>query len=66
MTRAPVDREARRDGVAVIFPGVGEMARRCRGMPWAATSLGDVARWPQSLEAAAGMVVSHGIAQNLW
>ncbi|HTR55493.1 MAG TPA: ATP-binding protein [Kofleriaceae bacterium] len=35
-----------------IFPGEGEMARLIRGMDWAATPLGPVERWPQSLRTA--------------
>ena len=36
-----------------IFPGAGEMAERCRAFDWAATQLGPVEQWPQSLRTAA-------------
>jgi signal transduction histidine kinase len=49
----------------IIFPGKGEMARLCRRLDWAATPLGPIGRWPQSLRTAAGMVVAQGIAQSL-
>jgi signal transduction histidine kinase len=49
----------------VLFPGEGEMARLCREMDWAATPLGPVEQWPQSLKTAAGMVIAQGIAQSL-
>jgi signal transduction histidine kinase len=49
----------------VIFPAGGEMGRLCRDHDWAATSLGPVAEWPQSLKTAAGMAVAQGIGQNL-
>ncbi|HEX6037826.1 PAS domain-containing protein, partial [Longimicrobium sp.] len=48
-----------------IFPGPGEMARLCRAMDWAATPLGPLEQWPQSLRTAAGMVIAQGIAQSL-
>ena len=41
-----------------IFAGDGEMRARCRAMEWAATPLGPVAAWPQSLRTAADMVLS--------
>jgi len=48
-----------------IFAGGGETGRLCRAMDWAATPLGPVESWPQSLKTAAGMVLAQGIAQNL-
>lgn len=41
------------------------MARLCREIDWAATPLGPVEAWPQSLRTAAGMVIAQGIAQSL-
>jgi signal transduction histidine kinase len=41
-----------------VFPASGEMGRRCREMDWAATPLGPVEGWPQSLCTAAGMVLA--------
>ena len=52
-------------GADLLFPGAGEMARLCRRTDWAATPLGPVDGWPQSLKTAAGMVIAQGIAQSL-
>ncbi len=41
------------------------MGRLCRKKDWAATRLGPVEEWPQSLKTAAGTVVRQEIAQNL-
>src|ERR1700685_519830 len=35
----------------------GEMAERVRAFDWAATPLGPIAQWPQSLKTAVGMVL---------
>ena len=40
-----------------VFPGAGEMARRCRAFDWAATPLGPVEAWPQGLRTAAALVL---------
>jgi PAS domain S-box-containing protein len=50
-----------------VFPGGGEMARRLRAVDWAATPLGPVERWPQSLRDAMGLLIraeaeTHGAA----
>jgi PAS domain S-box-containing protein len=50
---------------AAIFAGEGEMRARCRAMEWAATPLGPVEAWPQSLRTAAGIVVSSTFANIL-
>ncbi len=39
----------RKHGTEVLFPGDGEMPERVRGCDWAATPLGPVSRWPESL-----------------
>ncbi|HEY3776602.1 MAG TPA: PAS domain S-box protein [Rhizomicrobium sp.] len=40
------------------FPAIGgEMADRVRGFDWAATPLGPISSWPQSLRTAVGMVL---------
>ena len=40
------------------FSGIkGEMAERVRAFDWAATPLGPIAQWPQSLKTAVGMVL---------
>ncbi len=41
------------------------MGRLCREKDWAATSLGPVDDWPQSLKTAAAMVIGQGFAQAL-
>jgi signal transduction histidine kinase len=62
----PADRAILADSEAArVFPAGGEMGRLCRELEWAATPLGPVEEWPQSLRTAAGMVVAQGIAQNL-
>ncbi|HET7229221.1 MAG TPA: PAS domain-containing protein [Longimicrobium sp.] len=45
------------DAAATPFAGEGEMRERCRAMDWAATPLGPVEAWPQSLRTAAGTVL---------
>ncbi|PAX07982.1 PAS domain S-box protein [Sphingomonas lenta] len=47
--------------------GAGEMARRVRELDWAATPLGPVERWPQSLRTAVDMVLAMpGPATLFW
>ena len=41
-----------------IFPGTGEMAERCRAFDWAATPLGPVEQWPQSLRTSAQLTLA--------
>jgi PAS domain S-box-containing protein len=48
-----------------VFPASTDMGRLCREHDWAATPLGPVDEWPQSLKTAAGMVVRQGIAQSI-
>jgi PAS domain S-box-containing protein len=43
---------------AALFAGEGEMRARCRAMDWAATPLGPVEAWPQSLRTAVGMTLA--------
>ena len=45
------------DPSAALFTGDGELARLCRERDWAATPLGPVDTWPQSLRTAAALVV---------
>ena len=45
---------------AAVFPGDGEMSRRCRAFDWAATSLGPVDAWPASLRTVAAVVLRAG------
>jgi signal transduction histidine kinase len=43
---------------AVVFPGEGELAERCRSFDWGATHLGPVASWPASLRTTTSIVLS--------
>ena len=43
--------------LTAVFPGTSEMAARCRALDWAATPLGPVHTWSQSLRTAAGIVL---------
>ena len=45
------------DPVATVFAGEGEMRERCRATDWAATPLGPVESWPQSLRTSAGITL---------
>jgi hypothetical protein len=45
--------------------GDGETAARVRSFDWAATPLGPVERWPQSLKSAVDLVSSSHLAMNL-
>jgi signal transduction histidine kinase len=48
-----------------LFPATGEMGPLCRANDWAASPLGAVEEWPESLRTAAGLVLRQGIAMNL-
>jgi signal transduction histidine kinase len=48
-----------------LFPAAGEMGPLCREKDWAASPLGPVEEWPESLRTAAGLVLRQGIAMNL-
>lgn len=41
-----------------MFPGEGELAKRCRSFDWGATHLGPVGSWPASLRTTASIVLS--------
>ncbi|HYH80652.1 MAG TPA: PAS domain S-box protein, partial [Longimicrobium sp.] len=45
------------DGAAKLFAGQGEVRALCRAKDWAATPLGPVDTWPQSLRTAAGLAL---------
>ena len=49
-----------------LFPGDGEMARRCREHDWARTSLGDPSTWPAALRVAVRTALESPIPMNLW
>lgn len=46
---------------AALFAGPGEMAALCRDLDWAATPLGPVERWPESLRVATQVVLASGL-----
>ncbi|THF85527.1 hypothetical protein E7T09_16365 [Deinococcus sp. KSM4-11] len=48
-----------------VFPGNSELATRMRGHDWAATPLGPVDTWPQSLQTMVGVVLSSPIPMIL-
>ena len=45
-------------GTATLFEGTGEMATRCRAFDWAATPLGPMEGWSQSLRTMAAAVLA--------
>lgn len=50
---------------ADVFPGVGEMAERCRAFDWDGTALGPVDNWPQSLRTAVAVCLRSGFPSIL-
>jgi len=50
----------------LIFPGDGEMARRCREFDWERTALGSPAEWNPALRVAVRTVLESPFAMNLW
>jgi PAS domain S-box-containing protein len=55
-----------RGGVDRLFAGPGEMRAFCRGYDWAATSLGPVDAWPQSLRTAVDLCLGSAFACFVW
>lgn len=54
-------------GAASLFAGRGEMRARCRSFEWAATPLGPVETWPQSLRTTVATTLATGFpAIALW
>ena len=49
-----------------LFPGDGEMARRCRSVDWADTSLGPTEQWPPALRTAVRIALDSPFPINLW
>ena len=49
-----------------LFPGEGEMARRCRTIDWAATSLGAIDQWAPALRTAVRIALESPFPINLW
>ena len=50
---------------ARLFAGPGEMRARCRALDWAATPLGPVAGWPQSLRTSVSLCLASGFPKLL-
>lgn len=57
---------ARDDDRDALFSGPGEMRARCRAFDWAATPLGPVAEWPQSLRSAVDICLGSAVATYVW
>jgi len=67
VTQAPNTRPGGQRATNVSpFVGEGEMAARMSAFNWAATPLGPVARWPQSLRAAVGICLSSRYPMVIW
>jgi PAS domain S-box-containing protein len=49
-----------------VFPGDSEVARRCRAIDWAATSLGPVESWATALRTTVRMALECPFPINLW
>ena len=60
-----VDRAANED-LAVLFPGEGEMATRCRALDWSSTPLGAPAGWPAALRTSVRLALASPFPINLW
>jgi PAS domain S-box-containing protein len=63
VTQAP---NTRPGGQVSPFVGDSEMAARMAAFNWAATPLGPVARWPQSLRTAVGICLSSRYPMVIW
>ena len=50
----------------IFFPGQTGMARRMRALDWAATPLGPVERWPQSLRTSTGTCLDGALPIVSW
>ena len=51
---------------AALFPGDSEMAHRCRGVDWSATTLGAPDQWPSALRTAVRIALESTFPINLW
>ena len=54
------------DDVTSLFPGDGEMARRCRAVDWARTPLGPTELWPAALRTAVRTAIGSPFPILLW
>ena len=61
-TLTPVEDDASRD----LFVGGGELGARMRAMDWAATPLGPVKNWPQSLKTCVRIVLTSRQPMFVW
>ena len=52
--------------LASVFPGDGEMARRCRAVDWSKTSLGPTENWSEALRVSVRTTLESPFAINLW
>src|SRR5436190_20237985 len=50
----------------MLFADGGEMGRLMRGHDWAATALGPVAQWPQSLRTAVSICLASHFPMLIW
>ena len=50
----------------LLFPSTGEMAERVRAFDWAATPLGPLESWPQSLLVAVGICLNSRFPTFVW
>ena len=50
----------------LLFPGDGDMARRCRAFDWERTALGAPSGWPPALRTVVRTAIESPIAMNLW
>jgi PAS domain S-box-containing protein len=67
VTQAPNTRPGGQRATNVSpFVGEGEMAARMSAFNWAATPLGPVSRWPQSLRTAVGICLSSRYPMVIW
>ena len=63
---APGERTAPDVSSDFLFAGPGEMRARCRALDWAATPLGPVEGWSQSLRTTVGIVLGSHHPMFLW
>ncbi|MDQ6635695.1 MAG: two-component system sensor histidine kinase/response regulator, partial [Gemmatimonadota bacterium] len=54
------------EDAASLFPGDGEMARRCRAMDWSRTPLGPTELWPPALRTMVRTVIGSPFPILLW
>ena len=54
------------DGAGDVLAGRGELAARMRALDWSRTTLGPVARWPQSLKTAVRIMLTSSQPMFVW